>query len=310
MADLITAAEFKTFKQIEVTDDDTLIADLVTKVSADIEAWTQRSWTQAERTEYLDGDGRALRVKFPPIAHVRSVIDTLSRRLAVTNPYFDGNTTGWTLGANWALYQNMIKHTAGSTAATVQSLTHTQGQVYCAQLMVVGRTAGDVTLAIGNNSGTARSTNESFDELIYIDDADGTQQITITPSSDFDGSVDRVLVELVTPEAQDSYRFDSGSGLIGRIPSRTSDFWYGAAGECGELLWGSGWQRWRVQYLGGFTEVPEAVKLLACKMVAVLYDQDNPAVVSQQEGDAATQYGDGVARDIRRMRDRFSELSF
>lgn len=76
MADLITAAEFKTYYSIEHTDDDTLIAALIGYVTAAIEKYTGHSFTEETQTEYIDGGVKELIVSKRPIASITSITDT------------------------------------------------------------------------------------------------------------------------------------------------------------------------------------------------------------------------------------------
>jgi len=73
---LVTSAEAKLFLGIDHTDDDTLIGELVDQVTAAVEKHTDRSYTEAETTDYLDGGSKNLVVTNPPIASIDAIYDT------------------------------------------------------------------------------------------------------------------------------------------------------------------------------------------------------------------------------------------
>ena len=56
MADLVTLAETKTYLGVSGTSDDSLIAQLISQISAAVESHTARSFTPVSVIEILDGD--------------------------------------------------------------------------------------------------------------------------------------------------------------------------------------------------------------------------------------------------------------
>lgn len=116
----------------------------------------------------------------------------------VTNGAFGSDLTGWT-GTNWAQNAGKAQHTAGATAALTQALTLTLGAKYQVLFTISGRTAGNVTAAIGAAADSARSANGSY--VAYLTAAaGGSVNLTFTPSSDFDGSLDDIKVQRITTE--------------------------------------------------------------------------------------------------------------
>jgi len=77
MADLVTTAEVTSYLTIEHTDDNTLISELIDYVTAMVEIYTGRSFTQSTRTdELVDGGGQDLSLRYVPVASITSVKDS------------------------------------------------------------------------------------------------------------------------------------------------------------------------------------------------------------------------------------------
>lgn len=113
----------------------------------------------------------------------------------VTNGTFTGSLTGWT-GTNWSASSNKALHTTGSTAALTQNISVILTLPYVVVVTVSGRTAGSVTPAIGAATGTAISTNTTSTQILYAL-ANGSVALNLTPSTDFDGSLDDVSVKVI-----------------------------------------------------------------------------------------------------------------
>lgn len=74
MSDLCALADVKTYLGITDTNTDAVLTDLVSKASAMVEAFCNRTFGQASYTETLNGNGRAqLCLKNTPITAVASV---------------------------------------------------------------------------------------------------------------------------------------------------------------------------------------------------------------------------------------------
>jgi len=79
MADLVTSAETKSYLGIDHSDDDTVIGEIIRYVTAAVERYTGRTFTQdgeEGRTEYLDGEVNELVVRMPPIDSIVGIYDT------------------------------------------------------------------------------------------------------------------------------------------------------------------------------------------------------------------------------------------
>jgi hypothetical protein len=123
--------------------------------------------------------------------------------------------TGWS-GTNWAQSANKALHTAGSTSSLVETITLVAPTKYLVTYTVSGRTVGDVTAEFQGTStvsGTNRSTNGTFQDILTA--VTGNTAIAITPSSDFDGSIDNVSC-LAAAIPGISFQGDDTSGLRSR----------------------------------------------------------------------------------------------
>jgi len=120
-----------------------------------------------------------------------------------------------TLGANWAFVTDKFTHTAGSTAALtwanalLTAGTIKNGKTYSVTYRVTGQTAGTITPKIGTATGvveydsaggwgaglTYSQTDGNFNAQITAN-ADNVD-LTLNPSTDFDGSISVVSCVLV-----------------------------------------------------------------------------------------------------------------
>jgi hypothetical protein len=123
--------------------------------------------------------------------HSADGVDTADLADLVTNGTFAADTD-WTKGTGWTISAEKANKGAGVASDLSQTPTKIiEGQAYYATFTVSSRTAGTVTLKIGNTSGTARSTNATFSEYI-IAGSDGT--IKFSADSTFDGKIDDVTI--------------------------------------------------------------------------------------------------------------------
>jgi len=78
---IITNADVKSFLNISVTDDDTLIDDIITRIEAYIQnVYCQRKFEAQDLTEYYDGDGTdTLLLDNYPIVSITSIHDDPDR---------------------------------------------------------------------------------------------------------------------------------------------------------------------------------------------------------------------------------------
>lgn len=111
----------------------------------------------------------------------------------VNNGDFASGATGWT-ATGWTVGTDAT-HNTGNTSALTQSITVSSGLEYNVTYTISGRTAGTLTAAIGAVSGSAQSTNTTFVEPLTAA-ASGSVNLTFTPTTDFDGTIDDVSVQL------------------------------------------------------------------------------------------------------------------
>ena len=117
-----------------------------------------------------------------------------TRRTRLTGGDF-ASADGWTLGANWAVGGGVATHTPGSADAIGQADGLVDGVTYRVAVTVSGRTAGDVTPRL--TGGTAQAGAAiSADGLALgaIVAVAGNDAFELLASSDFDGSVDDVVL--------------------------------------------------------------------------------------------------------------------
>jgi hypothetical protein len=316
MADLITIAQLKTYLQINHTDDDTLLEALITDVSALIEAYCQRSMSEEDVVAYFDGGGRAIVLARVPVKYINSIADLAGRIESLKNPNFDGNADDWTLGTNWAYAGGKVTHTAGVgatfTAAITQSgILATSGKAYLVRYTVTGLTAlsiATITASIGNVSGQATTADGMIDEIIWC--TGGTDEFKLTPSADFDGSIQNVsLIELTGYfKNVDAYELDAAAGLLRPRPAADDDFWYNDQPSIQDkqvLLWPDGIRRYRIDYRGGEASVPVDVAF-ACKLwCAAIYQQRDAGVKEETEGDRGTKREAGMPSEVKRILSRY-----
>ena len=120
----------------------------------------------------------------------------------VTNGSFTGSATGWTLGANWAYGGNKVTHSAGAVAALSQSIAQVDTTHYLVMVTTSGWTAGNFTFTINGITVTFYNTIETqvnaTNRGAYVATSTGSVTLAITPSTDFDGSIDDVSVKPVS----------------------------------------------------------------------------------------------------------------
>lgn len=129
---------------------------------------------------------------------------------------------GWALGGNWAYNSGTeeMDHTPGSTAAMAQLparmwFAPVDARTYTVVVRVTNRTVGTVSFRLGVNDMTTNNLDVSENgwivATILADDAFVSwDQFHIVPSSDFDGSVQEVmLLDLTQDTVDDNGLFES-----------------------------------------------------------------------------------------------------
>jgi hypothetical protein len=118
-------------------------------------------------------------------------------------------------GTNWALASGATNlnvggytHTVGSTTALTTSLAAVNGTYYQITYTITGRTAGSITIAYGGTSTTVSFTG-NIGPL-----ASSTAVLTITPTTDFDGTVVLSIKSIGTSSASSTFANSSGTSNI------------------------------------------------------------------------------------------------
>lgn len=129
--------------------------------------------------------------------------------------------TGWTLGAGWTIGSGVSTATGAISTAISQTseVTINEGQPYVVT-MTITRDAGSLTPSVGGTSGTARSSEGTYSEIII---AGSTQAIAFTGAS-FTGTLDNVSVKPVSSAgfdilATDEYTIDGTTLTLANAPN-------------------------------------------------------------------------------------------
>jgi hypothetical protein len=114
-------------------------------------------------------------------------------------------------GTNWALATSATNlnvggytHTVGSTTALTTSLAAVSGTYYQITYTITGRTAGSITIAYGGTSTSASATGATGPL------ASSTAVLTITPTTDFDGTIVLSIKTIGTSSASSTFANSSG----------------------------------------------------------------------------------------------------
>lgn len=141
----------------------------------------------------------------------------------LTNGTFDTDLTGWT-GTNWAQLSGAAKHSTGSTSPLSQTIASglVNGSYYLVTFTITGRTAGSVTIGLGN---TSPSFTASGTATVTASGTSGT--FTVTPTTDFDGSIDSITLQRVTASTPQVW-YDSDPGTpLGELRATTNQIGVG-----------------------------------------------------------------------------------
>jgi len=119
----------------------------------------------------------------------------------ITNPSFASDLSGWTAGSGWSWAAGGALHAAGNTATLDQGVAVTNGSTYQLEIAISGRTAGSIAVALGAVSVIESGSSTAFTSTLsrtVVAGATGTVSLAITPTTDFNGTVDSVSLKLVT----------------------------------------------------------------------------------------------------------------
>jgi hypothetical protein len=115
-----------------------------------------------------------------------------------------GTGTNWTL-AGTDLSVGGYTHTTGSVVALTTSLAAVSGTYYQIAYTITGRTTGTITIAYGGNSITVSATGATGPL------ASSTAVLTITPTTDFDGTVVLSIKTIGTSVASSTFSTSGGT---------------------------------------------------------------------------------------------------
>lgn len=118
----------------------------------------------------------------------------------VTNGTFASDLSGWTAGANWSWSGGTAAHTTGSAETLTQNISVTSGATYLVSFTVTG--TGNINPTLGAVALVKVGTQTYFGSGTHyrtlVAGASGSVAFTITPDSNFVGTIDNVSVKAVT----------------------------------------------------------------------------------------------------------------
>lgn len=119
-----------------------------------------------------------------------------------------GTGTNWTL-AGTNLNVGGYTHTVGSTTALTTSLAAASGTYYQITYTITRRTAGSITITYGGTSTAGITASGNTGPL-----ASSTAVLTITPTTDFDGTIVLSIKSIGTSSASSTFANSSGTSNI------------------------------------------------------------------------------------------------
>jgi hypothetical protein len=129
-----------------------------------------------------------------------------------------GSGTNWTL-AGTNLNVGGYTHTTGDVTPLITTLAAVAGIYYQITYTITGRTAGSITIAYGGTSLSGISATGNTGPL-----ASSTSVLTITPDSNFDGTVVLSIKSISTSSVSSTFANSSGTSIIEfRAGSSTSN---------------------------------------------------------------------------------------
>ena len=156
------------------------------------------------------------------ITYLTGAVSTapLGNELLTNGAFASNDFTGWTAGANWSAATGAAVHTAGSVEAITQNVSVINGTMYQLVFTTTGRTAGSITITLGAvtldiDSGTTGITTNSTQTLSITAGATGSVAFTVTPTSDWNGSIDNISLKAIgVAQGALSLKDDTGSEFI------------------------------------------------------------------------------------------------
>lgn len=110
------------------------------------------------------------------------------------------SSSGWTFGTGWSLGTALASHASGTAALSRAAIGTLTGKTYRVGVLITG-TLGSVTISLGNGASTfvinMASTNPGFFTKNILADISVSASITITPTTDFNGTITSVTVKQI-----------------------------------------------------------------------------------------------------------------
>jgi hypothetical protein len=281
---LIQLSDLKTYLQIGYTTDDVLLTQIITNVSAAIEADCQRSFSAVlSYADLLDGGVNALVLRNRPVVEVMSVADLMLAASAEQYGFGSGATGPYT-------------HTAQQIPLVPSSIA-----IGADSLAITDDGNGNL-VAGGVNVGTVNYTTGAMSFTAPAPIPAGTQILCgYTPAS------------AIVPSPL--YQLDAQEGLIRALPQAPQN-WPVPAGMFQFLgltsVWGIGERRWSVSYTAGFSAVPADVQQAALIWCAGKYNRrDDLAMEAVGDYRYQTEKGDsGLTLEVEQLLSRHKEVVF
>jgi hypothetical protein len=133
----------------------------------------------------------------------------------LTNGNFATNScSSWTCGSGWAAGTGAAVHTTGNTAALTQTIAVTAGTTYQIDFTQTGSTAGSLNFSIGANADTWQNWDTNTHRTL-VAPSTGSLTFTITPTTDFNGTVDNFSVAPITGTSIAVERQLNSDGTVG-----------------------------------------------------------------------------------------------
>jgi hypothetical protein len=137
----------------------------------------------------------------------------LGATLLANGNFATNSCASWTCGAGWAADTGAAVHTAGNTAALSQSITVASGTTYQIDFTQSGATTGTLTLAIGSQTLDIGYWDDP--DKTIVANASGSQTFSITPTTDYNGTLDNITVKAITGTALAVQRILNSDGTVG-----------------------------------------------------------------------------------------------
>jgi hypothetical protein len=151
---------------------------------------------------------------------VVSDVGTLGSESVSNSDFSTGPFTGWTAGAGWT-YSSGAQHTSG-TATLTQSFSITANNPYVVVVTITGRTAGSITIELGSGPASVTNAITANTTTALVSTSGGSQTLTITPTTDFDGTITAISVKIVNASNSNADFYDAGGSLFASVRGKAS----------------------------------------------------------------------------------------